>query len=138
MKKDPLEVKLDKYYKELTNPKKIIGKWAIVDDKLLTKLDKIKLEHINDIYSSTKEVVIIAENKKNFIIIKHNYMFIAIKITNSEYGSLIEDWSLIGVNKNYLNGEKAEKLDSNKEIMKLLGFKLSRKAMIDFKHFNSF
>jgi hypothetical protein len=65
-------------------------------------------------------------------------MFIAVKITNSEYGSVIEDWSLIGVNKDYLTGGKDEKLDSNKEIMKLLGFKLSRKAITDFKYFSSF
>lgn len=138
MKKDPLEAKLDKYYKELINPKKVIGRWAIVDDNLLTKLKTIKLEHINDVYSNSSETIIVAENKKQFIIIKHNYMFIAIKITNSEYGSLIEDWSLIGVNKNYLTGGKVEKLDSNKEIMKLLGFKLSKKAITDFKYFSSF
>jgi hypothetical protein len=138
MKKDPLEVKLDKYYKELINPKKVIGRWSIVDDKLLTKIKEIKLDHINDIYSSSSETIIVAENKKQFIIIKHNYMFIAVKITNSEYGSVIEDWSLIGVNKDYLTGGKDEKLDSNKEIMKLLGFKLSRKAITDFKYFSSF
>jgi hypothetical protein len=137
MKKDPLEVKLDKYYKELKNPKKIIGRWAIVDDKLLTKLKTIKIENINDIYANTNECIIIGENKNNFIIIKHNYMFIAIKITNSEYGSMIQDWSLIGVNTNYLNSGKVEKLNSNKEIMKLLGFKLSRKAIKDFNYFSS-
>lgn len=137
MKKDSLEVRLEKYYKELTNPKKIIGNWAIIDLDLLNKLNKIKLENINDIYTNKTETIIVAESKKNFIIIKHNYLFIAIKLTSSEYGSLIQDWSLIAVNKNYLYGGKTENQDSNKEIMKLLGFKLSKKAMIDFGYFNN-
>ena len=137
MKKDPLEVKLDKYYKELQNPKRIIGRWAIIDDNLLNKLNKTKLEHINDMYSNKNETIIVAENKKNYIIIKHNYMFIAVKLIVSEYESLMEDWSLIAINKNYLYGKEDQKSDTSEQIMKLLGFKLSKKAMIDFEYFGS-
>lgn len=137
MKKDPLEVKLENYYKELQNPKKLIGRWAIIDDKLLNKLNKTKLDHINDMYSNKDETIIVAENKKNYIIIKHNYMFIAVKVINNEYESLMENWSLIAVNKNYLYGGEIKNRDTSKEIMKLLGFKLSKKAMIDFEYFES-
>lgn len=137
MKKDPLEVRLESYYKQLKNPKKIIGKWAIVDDVLLTKLKKIKIENINDMYSNKDESIIIGENKKHIIVIKHNIMFIAIKIIENEYQSLIDDWSLIAVNQQYLYGGKTDDKESNKSIMKLLGFKMTKKAMSNFAYFDN-
>jgi len=138
MKKDHLEDKLEKYYNNIKNPKKIIGQWAIVDEVLLSKLNKIKLDNINNLYSNSNETIIVAESKKYFITIKHNYMFIAIKVISTEYDSLIQDWSLVGVNKNYLYGKKLETKATNKEVISLLGFKLSKKAITDFEYFESF
>lgn len=135
MKFKSIEDKLELYYDRLKRPQKIINNWAIIDLDLLNSLKKIKLISINDIDYYQTEKVIIAESKKQYIIIKISLNFIAIKITNNEYEVNIKDWDLIAVDKNYIYKGKETKPMTNKQIIEFLGFKLDKKAMKDLEYF---
>lgn len=135
MKFQSIEDKLELYYDRLKNPQKIINNWAIIDLDLLNSLKKIKLTSINDIDNYQSEKIIIAESKKQYIIIKISLNFIAIKITNNEYEVNIKDWDLIAVDKDYVYKRKETKPMTNKQIIEFLGFKLDKKAMKDLEYF---
>ena len=135
MKFKSIEDKLELYYDRLKRPQKIINNWAIIDLDLLNSLKKIKLISINDIDYYQTEKVIIAESKKQYIIIKISLNFIAIKITNNEYEVNIKDWDLIAVDKNYIYKGKETEPMTNKQIIEFLGFKLDKKAMKDLEYF---
>ena len=136
MKFKSIEDKLELYYNRLKHPQKIINNWAIIDLDLLNSLKKIKLTSINDINNYKFEKLIIAETKKQYILIKISFNFIAIKITNNEYEANIKDWDLIAVDKNYIYKAKETKPMTNKEIIEFLGFKLDKKAIKDLDYFS--
>jgi hypothetical protein len=139
MKFDSLEDKLEKYYNKLKNPSLVINNWVIVDIDAFNRLKKITLTSINNISQGKYDLIITAESKNNYIIIKHSPNFITTKVINTEYDYLLKDWDLISVDKDTMykaESDEPNKLMSNKEIMKLLGFKLSRKAMKDLGYFS--
>jgi len=125
-----LEEKLELYYDKLKNPSKIIGDWAIIDLDAYNKINKTKLTNINDITNYLEEKVILAESKNKFIAIKYTPNFIATKFVDTEYDLLLKDWDLIGVDREYLYKGKSNKRLSNKEIIALIGFKLSKEAKV--------
>lgn len=134
MKFNSLEDKLEEYYNRVKNPKKIIDNWAIIDIDTLNSFKKITLTSINNVTRGELDHTITTETKKNYIIIKYSPNFIATKVIDNEYNYLLIDWDLIAVDMHTLK-KINNKLISNKEIIKLLGFKLNKKAKLDLDYF---
>ena len=136
MKFNSLEEKLEEYYDKLKHPAKIIDNWAIIDIDAFNKLNKITLNNINNVSESQIDRIITTENKNNYIVIKYNPNFIATKVIDKEYDFLLKDWDLIAVDRQALYKGESDKLMTNKEIIKLLGFKLTRKSRTDLDYFS--
>ena len=136
MKFKSLEHKLEEYYDKLKHPAKIINNWAIIDIDAFEKLDKITLNNINNVSESETDRVITTENKNNYIVIKYSPNFIATKVINKEYDYLLKDWDLIAVDRETLYKGESDKLMTNKEIIKLLGFKLTKSARANLEYFD--
>jgi hypothetical protein len=136
MKFNSLEEKLEEYYDKLKHPAKIIDNWAIIDIDAFNKLNKITLNNINNVSESQIDRIITTENKNNYIVIKYNPNFIATKVIDKEYDYLLKDWDLIAVDRQALYKGESDKLMTNKEIIKLLGFKLTRKSRTDLDYFS--
>jgi len=135
MKFKSLEDKLELYYDKLQNPSKIIDNWAIIDLIAYNKLKKTTLIAINEISNSLTDRIITTESKNNYIIIKYSPNFIATKVIDTEYDYLLKDWDLIAIDREVLYKGEANKLMTNKEIIKFLGFKLNKKAIKDLEYF---
>jgi len=136
MKFNSLEEKLELYYDKLKNPAKIINNWAIIDIDAFNKLKKITLHNINNVSQSDIDRIITTENKNNYIVIKYSPNFIATKVIDKEYDYLLKDWDLIAVDRETMYKGEPNKLMTNKEIIKLLGFKLSKRAKDNLDYFN--
>ena len=136
MKFNSLEHKLEEYYNKLKHPAKIIDNWAIIDIDAFNKLKKITLNNINNISYGEDDRIITTENKNNYIVIKYSPNFIATKVIDKEYDYLLKDWDLIAVDRQALYKGESDKLMTNKEIIKLLGFKLTRKSRTDLDYFS--
>ena len=136
MKFNSLEEKLELYYDKLKHPSKIIDNWAIIDIDAFNKLKKITLNNINNISQSDIDRIITTENKNNYIIIKYSPNFIATKVIDNEYDYLLKDWDLIAVDRETMYKGETNKLMTNKEIIKLLGFKLNKKSRADLNYFS--
>ena len=135
MKFNSLEEKLELYYDKLKHPAKIIDNWAIIDIDAFNKLNKITLTNINNVSQGDVDRIITTENKNNYIIIKYSPNFIATKVIDKEYDYLLKDWDLIAVDRDAIYKENISKLMSNKQIMKLLGFKLTKRSKADLDYF---
>jgi hypothetical protein len=136
MKFNSIEHKLEEYYNRLTNPSKIINNWAIIDIDAFNKLSKITLHNINNISQGASDRIITTENKNNYIIIKYSPNFIATKVIDKEYDYLLKDWDLIAVDRQTLYKGEANKVMTNKEIIKLLGFKLTKISRANLDYFD--
>ena len=136
MKFKSIEDKLEEYYNKLKHPAKIINNWAIIDIDAFNKLNKITLNNINNVSQGDIDRVITTENKNNYIVIKYHPNFIATKVIDNEYDYLLKDWDLIAVDRESLSKEEPNKLMSNKEIIKFLGFKLNKRAKDNLEYFN--
>lgn len=157
MKKGSLEKKLKEYYNKLHNSKYIIGDWTIIDEALYKKIyNKLKITSINNIFQeaykaislanlgtpdnkiteNSIETIIVAESKKETIVIKYNINFIAFRIAETEYSVFTGEYDLLAVNKNYIYNKVDTKLISPKELFSKFKIKLSRKAMKDLDYFD--
>ena len=136
MKFKSLEHKLELYYDKLKHPSKIIDNWAIIDIDAFKKLNKITLNNINNVSEGKVDRIITTENKNNYIVIKYSPNFIATKVIDNEYDYLLKDWDLIAVDRETLYKGEANKVMTNKEIIKLLGFKLTKKSRADLEYFS--
>ena len=136
MKFNSLEDKLEEYYDKLKHPSKIIDNWAIIDIDAFNELNKITLISISNVSIGESDRIITTENKNNYIVIKYNPNFIATKVIDKEYDYLLKDWDLIAVDRQALYKGESDKLMTNKEIIKLLGLKLTRKSRIDLDYFS--
>lgn len=136
MKSNSLEAKLELYYDKLQNPDKVIDNWAIIDIPAYNKLNKITLTSINDIAKHKTDRVITSETKSNYIVIKHNVNFIATKVIEREYDYLIKDWDLIAVDREVLYKCTPSRVMTDKQVIKILGIKMTRKAIKDLDSFN--
>jgi len=136
MKFKSLEEKLELYYDKLKHPAKIIDNWAIIDIDAFDKLKKITLNNISNVSQSEIDRIITTESKNYYIIIKYSPNFIATKVIDTEYDYLLKDWDLIAVDRESLSKEEPNKLMSNKEIIKFLGFKLNKRAKDNLEYFN--
>lgn len=136
MKHNSIEAKLELYYDKLQNPDKIIGNWAIIDVDAFNKFKKITLTNFNGINNYTTERILTAESKNKYIVIKYSLNFIATKVIDTEYDYNIEDWDLVAIDRNHLYSGNPSKVMTDKEIIKLLGFKLNKKAKLDLDYFS--
>jgi hypothetical protein len=136
MKFKSLEDKLELYYNKLKYPAKIINNWAIIDIDAFNKLKKITLNSINNVSESEVDRIITTENKNNYIVIKYSPNFIATKVIDNEYDYLLKDWDLIAVDRENLYKSESNKVMTNKEIIELLGFKLTKKSRADLEYFS--
>jgi hypothetical protein len=136
MKFNSLEDKLDEYYDKLKHPAKIIDNWAIIDIDAFNELNKITLTSISNVSIGESDRIITTESKNYYIIIKYSPNFIATKVINTEYDYLLKEWDLIAVDRETLYKGEADKLMTNKEIIKLLGFKLNKKSRADLNYFS--
>ena len=136
MKYKSLEEKLELYYNKVKNPSKIIDNWAIIDIDAFNKLSKITLHNINNVSQSEIDRIITTENKNNYIIIKYSPSFISTKVINKEYDYLLKDWDLIAVDRQVLYKGESNKVMTNKEIIKLLGFKLTKSSRANLEYFD--
>jgi hypothetical protein len=136
MKFKSLEDKLELYYNKLKYPAKIIDNWAIIDIDAFNKLNKITLNSINNVSESSIDRIITTENKNNYIVIKYSPNFIATKVIDNEYDYLLKDWDLIAVDRENLYKSESNKVMTNKEIIELLGFKLTKKSRADLEYFS--
>jgi len=136
MKYKSLEEKLELYYNKVKNPSKIIDNWAIIDIDAFNKLKKITLNNINNVSQSDIDRIITTENKNNYIIIKYSPNFIATKVIDKEYDYLLKDWDLIAVDREVMYKGESNKVMTNKEIIKLLGFKLTKSSRANLEYFN--
>jgi hypothetical protein len=136
MKFNSLEDKLEEYYDKLKHPAKIIDNWAIIDIDAFNELNKITLTNISNVSIGESDRIITTESKNYYIIIKYSPNFIATKVINTEYDYLLKEWDLIAVDRETLYKGEADKLMTNKEIIKLLGFKLNKKSRADLNYFS--
>jgi hypothetical protein len=135
MKFKSLEEKLELYYDKVKNPSKIIDNWAIIDIDAFEALHKLTIISINNVSHGEVDRIITTETKNKYIVIKYSPSFIATKVIDTEYDYLIKDWDLIAVDRDTIYKENITKIVSNKEIIKLLGFKLNKKARLDLDYF---
>jgi len=135
MKFKSLEEKLELYYDKVKNPSKIIDNWAIIDIDAFEALHKLTIISINNVSHGEADRIITTETKNKYIVIKYSPSFIATKVIDAEYDYLIKDWDLIAVDRDTIYKENITKIVSNKEIIKLLGFKLNKKARLDLDYF---
>jgi hypothetical protein len=136
MKFKSLEEKLELYYDKLKNPAKIINNWAIIDIDAFNKLKKITLHNINNVSYGEIDRIITTENKNNYIVIKYSPNFIATKVIDKEYDYLLKDWDLIAVDRETMYKGESNKLMTNKEIIKLLGLKLTKNSRANLEYFS--
>ena len=136
MKYKSIEEKLEEYYDKLKNPAKIINNWAIIDIDAFNKLKKITLNNINNVSENEADRIITTENKNKYIVIKYNPNFIATKVIDKEYDYLLKEWDLIAVDRQVLYKGESNKVMTNKEIIKLLGFKLTKSSRANLEYFD--
>ena len=136
MKYKSLEEKLELYYDKLKHPAKIIDNWAIIDIDAFNKLKKITLNNINNVSENEVDRIITTENKNKYIVIKYSPNFIATKVIDKEYDYLLKDWDLIAVDRQVLYKGESNKVMTNKEIIKLLGFKLTKSSRANLEYFD--
>ena len=136
MKYKSIEEKLEEYYDKLKHPAKIINNWAIIDIDAFNKLKKITLNNINNVSENEADRIITTENKNKYIVIKYNPNFIATKVIDKEYDYLLKEWDLIAVDRQVLYKGESNKVMTNKEIIKLLGFKLTKSSRANLEYFD--
>jgi hypothetical protein len=139
------ESKLEGYYNAYKkNQNKLkIADWIVVDEEFyLQYKNKITINNIK-LYSgentSTKrpESYILAETKNDYIIIKYSANFIAVNICQREY-ELHNSINLVMVNENATKNIENNSGDvpNIKSIIKILGWKATRKAIKDLEEFD--
>ena len=136
MKFKNIQDKLELYYNKLKNPSLIIDNWCIVDIPARNKLKKLKISNINSIVEYPEERLMLLETKEQYVAIKYSINFIATKVVNNEYSCSIQDWDLIAVDKDHIYKGIAREPISNKQILSLIGLKLSRKLIKDLEYFD--
>ena len=139
------EARLEGYYNSYQkNKNKLkIADWIVVDEEYyLANKDKINIINIK-LFSgeneSTKrpESYVLAETKNDYIIIKYSANFIAVNICQREY-ELHNNISLIMVNQNATRNieNNIGEVPNIKTIIKTLGWKATRKAIINLEEFD--
>jgi len=129
-----LEAKLTKYYEEFKKSNTSIDGWVIVDNKTYNVLKKLNIVSILSIFQNETQGIAVCETKKQYIVIKYSDRFICYRISDTEYGLSCESYDLLAINEVGFDKPEAQKLLSFRQISKIIGWKLSKKAIeyLDF------
>jgi len=130
-------------YKTNKNKSKLkVKDWIIIDESYYFKYkDNIKLSSIKG-YTGTntltkrEEKFIVAETESKYILIKYNANFIAVNICEREY-ELYNAITLLMINENATQNivNNNNKIPNVKQLIGILGWKATRKAMKDLEDF---
>jgi hypothetical protein len=136
---------MDKIYDtyKINKNKLKVDNWVVVDEEYYYKYkDKLKITDIK-LYSGKSELTgkeenyIIAETKTEYVLIKYNSNFVAVNICEREY-DLTKSITLVLINSNSVSNieNNTGKIPPIKELIKVLGWKATRKAIINLEEFN--
>ena len=133
---------LNSFYEIYKNPTYVIGDWNIVNDKEYNKYkNKVNIISANyysvvvDIEADSPEeeliksnqIIVNCETKKEYISIKYNPNFIVTGISDTEYGMIGKEITLLAI-KNTKDLTLNKDIPEFKEILKVLGWKISQKG----------
>ena len=124
------------------HPTYVIANWNIVNNKEYNKY-KNKINIISANYYSvvvdleadspeedlikTNQIIVNCETKKEYISIKYNPNFIVTSISDTEYGMIGKEITLLAI-KNSKDLTLNKDIPRFKEVLKVLGWKISQKA----------
>ena len=133
---------LNSFYEIYKNPTYSIANWSIVNNKEYNKY-KNKVNIISANYYSididdtedmseedllkTNQVIVSCETKKEYINIKYNPNFIVTAMSDTEYGMVGKEITLLAI-KNVKDLTLNKHMPRFKEVLKVLGWKISQKA----------
>ena len=133
---------LNSFYEIYKNPTYSIANWNIVNNQEYNKY-KNKINIISANYysvvvdlepNSTEEdliksnqIIVNCETKNKYISIKYNPNFIVTAISDTEYGMIGKEITLLAI-KNAKDLTLNKEMPSFKEVLKVLGWKISQKA----------
>ena len=133
---------LNSFYEIYKNPTYVIGNWNIVNNKEYNKY-KNKVNIISANYYSvvvdiepnnpiedlikTNQIIVNCETKKEYISIKYNPNFIVTAISDTEYGMVGKEITLLAI-KNTKDLTLNKDMPRFKDVLKVLGWKISQKA----------
>ena len=133
---------LNSFYEIYKNPTYVISNWNIVNNQEYNKY-KNKINIISANYYSvvvdiegdspvedlikSNQIIVNCETKKDYISIKYNPNFIVTAISNTEYGMVGKEITLLAI-KNAKDLTLNKEMPSFKEVLKVLGWKISQKA----------
>lgn len=133
---------LNSFYEIYKNPTYVIGNWNIVNNKEYNKY-KNKVNIISANYYSvvvdiepnnpiedlikTNQIIVNCETKKEYISIKYNPNFIVTSISDTEYGMVGKEITLLAI-KNTKDLTLNKDMPRFKDVLKVLGWKISQKA----------
>jgi len=130
---------IQKIYDLLLDSKETRGDWAIIQPEISKKIrNKISIININNVLSNEfKERIILAETKKEYYYIKYSGKFISLISAETEYGlAIAPPVQVYAVNLEAISKpNEPSKAYSPKEILKTIGFKLSKKVIKDLEDF---
>jgi hypothetical protein len=81
---------------------------------------------------TNKQVLINAESKNKYILIKYNSNFVAVNVSDTEYGISINPMKLICA-RNIDNLEEHKEIPSFEYLLYILGWKITKKALNNIK-----
>lgn len=123
-----------------------IGDWIIIDTNLYNKYkNKITIKHIsytdNAVIGNVgdyevNDTRITFDTKEGYGYLKYNTNFIAFVLYDREYELLTKPIHLIAINKNLSNNfeQKINQPPTLQQITKILNWKISKKALQEFKN----
>jgi hypothetical protein len=133
---------LNNFYEIYKNPTYVICNWNIVNNKEYNKY-KNKVNIISANYYSvvvdldpnsteedlihTNQIIVSCETKNKYINIKYNPNFIVTAISDTEYGMIGKEITLLAI-KNAKDLTLNKDMPSFKEVLEVLGWKISQKA----------
>ena len=133
---------LNSFYDMYKNPTYVIGDWNIVNNKEYNKY-KNKVNIISANYYSvvvnieanspeeelikSNQIIVNCETKNKYISIKYNPNFIVTAISDTEYGMIGKEITLLAI-KNSKDLTLNKDIPKFKEVLKVLGWKISQKA----------
>jgi hypothetical protein len=129
---------MDKIYDtyKINKNKLKIDDWVVVDEYFYYKykdnitINSLTLYHGENELTKRKERYVVAESKKEYILLKYNSNFLAVNICEREY-DLTKNITLVMINKNSVHNieNNTGEVPDIKYICKILGWKITRKAI---------
>lgn len=135
-----LEQQLVKYYETIKNPLYRLDNWIIANNELYNKVyNNLTISNIISVnQTTTNQLVIVFDTKKEYYVFKYNSSYICLKISQTEYGLITEDYQLLAVEQNaiytLINNKEPARF---KYLCKLFKWKISKRAKDDLDYFKN-